>query len=305
MREKIGVGVSCAAIFGVAYEFGTLSLLDGLNGPVGGGGILIIAGIYLALGIVALSGAIYLASVSKIARYALGIFFAGALSFALIKGSLNQHENRKFDYSQEVINIGKLCPEVRYSCLSETQDETWLDVDFSSETTLNSNSLAYAEVAEMVEVIYPGFWQETAQDDRLNWVMQVERIGNKYQRFKFTTRSLVTMAAICAVIGTDFENKPEHAPTVNFLTILAEDGNGSVEEVLDFILFAHLERDYDTSGKHYNSWTRRGRFKTFVEPPKRPTPHFDDVLETDHYRESHDAWKVFKTTIEAGGRSQN
>ena len=305
MLKKIGVGLSCVAILGVAYEFGTLSLLDGLSGSVGAGGFLIIGGIYLALGIIALIAAIFLASVSKFARYALGIIVVIAVGLAAVKGAKNTRDYRKFDYSQDVVNAGKLCPEVRYSCLSETQDKTGRETVLATQTPQSSNDLAYAEVAEMMEIIYPGFWQETPQDEQLKWVMQVERIGAKYHYWPLNTRSLVTMAAICAVIGTDFESKAEHAPTVKFLTVLAKDGNGSVEEVLDYLLFAHLERDYDTSGKHYNSWTQRGRFKTFVEPPERPVPHFDDVLEANHYREGHDAWKVFKSTIEDGGGSQN
>lgn len=65
--QKIKISLTVLVLLGAAYEFSTFSLLSGLSGPVGSGGLLIIASLYLIIAIAVLISAFYLASISKIA----------------------------------------------------------------------------------------------------------------------------------------------------------------------------------------------------------------------------------------------
>jgi hypothetical protein len=301
---KIKTALSTLVLLGALFLSVTFMLLDGLSGPVGTGGILIIGGVYLAIGIAALIPIIYLATVSKIARYTFGIPAIIGMGIVVFSSIENGRENRTYDYSQDVINGEKLCPEVKYACLS-APDDAWLKTLYSTQSTLNFDDQEYAEVSEAMEVFYPGFWEETPHDERINWVKSAELIGIKHFSHFNSSRSLVLMAALSAVIGLDFETKEAHAPTVRYLKSLMEGGSGSPTEVLNYLYFAYLERDYDLSGRRYTNLRMPGRFTLFVEWPVRAVPRFDDIPEADRYHESQDAWKVFAETIEGGGTVQD
>ena len=49
--QKIKISLTVLVLLGAAYEFSTFSLLSGLSGPVGSGGLLIIASLYLIIAI--------------------------------------------------------------------------------------------------------------------------------------------------------------------------------------------------------------------------------------------------------------
>lgn len=68
----------------------------------------------------------------------------------LYKGIESDRKSKKYDYSRDVINAGKLCPEVRYACLSETEDEVWGETLFNTQLAQSVSLTLYSRLA--------GYW---------------------------------------------------------------------------------------------------------------------------------------------------
>ncbi|WP_244151930.1 hypothetical protein [Rodentibacter myodis] len=118
------------------------------------------------------------------------------------------------------------CAEIKYECLNESTENKMLDTNKPyrlNQVQLNDirrreTLKVYDEVAQMLDIYYPGFWQDKDKAFQLKWVEEVDNIVTKYYG-KHERGLLEKMASICAITGNDFEMKPDLKFIVNELKI--------------------------------------------------------------------------------------
>ena len=106
------------------------------------------------------------------------------------------------------------CAEVQYQCLPESQEKKMLDLsqpyrltDEEEARIEQDNTLRmHHNIIKMLEIYYPGFWQDTDEQTQLAWVGKVDEITKRYYPNR-QDYHLERMASICAIIGLDFEKK--------------------------------------------------------------------------------------------------
>ena len=76
------------------------------------------------------------------------------------------------------------CAEVQYQCLPESQEKKMLDLsqpyrltDEEEARIEQDNTLRmHHNIIKMLEIYYPGFWQDTDEQTQLAWVGKVDEI---------------------------------------------------------------------------------------------------------------------------------
>lgn len=118
------------------------------------------------------------------------------------------------------------CPEMQYKCLAEGQGNNLLALsqpyqltDDEARIERNKTLIMYQEIAKMLEIYYPNFWQDTDEKTKLAWVEKVDEITKRYypnrQRYH-----LELMASVCSIIGLNFETDPKLAFVVQKLKVV-------------------------------------------------------------------------------------
>jgi len=157
----------------------------------------------------------------------------------------------------------------------------------------------YIEITKMLDLFYPDFWGDTPLDEQIKWIMQVERKKEDFAQMGNSQGSLEKMAHICAIIGIDFDSKPEHRPIYTFLQSDIVDFS---TDALDYLYFVYLERDYEGGGIHLNGWSMRDALG-HLPYPKRHVPRFSDELPNGKSQNfDYSIWRIYKDLIREGGK---
>ena len=145
------------------------------------------------------------------------------------------------------------CAEVQYQCLPESQEKKMLDLsqpyrltDEEEARIEQDNTLRmHHNIIKMLEIYYPGFWQDTDEQTQLAWVGKVDEITKRYYPNR-QDYHLERMASICAIIGLDFEKKTNLAFIVQ--KIRSSSTYVPLVDINDYLRFEVLQKDYDEGG---------------------------------------------------------
>lgn len=197
------------------------------------------------------------------------------------------------------------CPEVQYKCLAEAQEKNMLDLSRPYQLTdeeethieRNKTLIMYQEIAKMLEIYYPNFWQDTDEKTKLAWVEKVDEITKRYypnrQRYH-----IELMASVCSIIGLNFEADPKLA----FLVQKLKGGQYRLlGEINSYLRFEVLQKDYDEAGNQYNNWSLRG-VRQGMPPMTRHVPDFN--TEWKPYNPDENKLRIYKNTVRNGGKRE-
>ncbi|OOF59934.1 hypothetical protein [Rodentibacter myodis] len=198
------------------------------------------------------------------------------------------------------------CAKVKYRCLPENQEKTMIDP--SKPYVLNAEELAqieqdktlrmYKEISQMLEIYYPGFWEGvTDLQVKIDWMIKVDEISKRYFGNNRMEREFMAMAHICSIIGTDFENKPNFQFVVRKLKQDKEDPL-AVSNIIRYLRFEILRKDYDVGGYYYNTWNLRG----VQEGMPKITRHIPDFYTENKPRDGKkNVYKIYERWRQMGG----
>lgn len=164
------------------------------------------------------------------------------------------------------------------------------------DSTLRKKQRWYTEIAEFVELLYPGFWGNTPKEEQIKWVMKVESIVRKFDPNASGRGGIEIMAGICGIVGTDFESNPIHKPITDYLLSISKSDVGQLSQTWDYLSFSYMERDYSFSGRRYSGWALRDAL-AHLPRPKREIPRLSELPADKMYHEPSDIWKVYEETI--------
>ncbi len=210
------------------------------------------------------------------------------------------------------------CKAIRFFCLQEAQPKQTQQANKQQEAPMvdpnkpyqlskqemdaikqRKTERMYDEITQMLDIFYPDFWMDKDKDFQMAWVAKVDTITKHYYPRR-SRGKLELMALICAIIGSDFEDKPE----LDFIVKrLKSDGGVATSPILilNWLRFEILEKNYSIRGTQYNNWSLRGA-GTGMPPITRHIPDFDDEWLPDNPDEN--VWKVYKDTVRKGGRGK-
>jgi hypothetical protein len=159
----------------------------------------------------------------------------------------------------------------------------------------------YLEISKMLDLFYPDFWGDTPVEEQIKWIMQVELKKEQFPKFGNSQGALEVMTHICAIVGIDFDTKPEHKHLYDFLT-------GEFDfstDALDYLYFVYLERDYGRGGLHFNDWSMRDALGHMPQP-QRHVPSFPDEMPDGKAQNfDYSIQRIYKDTIRKGGRKHD
>ncbi|MDG2918554.1 hypothetical protein P7M46_11150 [Bisgaard Taxon 10/6] len=193
------------------------------------------------------------------------------------------------------------CAEINYGCLNESQQTNKKENTVFQPMRLTQEQWdkirrqetleVYGEVAKMLDIYYPGFWQGKDKAFQLAWVEKVDNIATKYYG-RHDRGTLETMAQVCAIIGSDFEQEPK----LDFIVkkMKSSQVDTPLNEIHDYLRFEILKKDYDESGRQYNNWRLRG-VREGMPKITRKIPDFDTEWQPDNEQEN--VWSIYKNTI--------
>ncbi|WP_018652939.1 hypothetical protein [Actinobacillus capsulatus] len=192
------------------------------------------------------------------------------------------------------------CPEVQYKCLAESQEKKMLDLSqpyqLSDEEELrikqDDTLRLHREIIKMLEIYYPDFWRDTDEKTQLAWMAKVDEISKRYFGKNRMEGDFMAMAHICAIIGTDFESKPN----LQFIVKKLQDKEDplALSNVIRYLRFEILKKDYDVAGYFYNTWSLRG----VQEGMPKITRHIPDFYTENKPRNpQEDVYKVYKKAV--------
>lgn len=199
----------------------------------------------------------------------------------------------------------RLCPEMQYKCLAEAQEKNMLELSRPYQLTdeeearieRNKTLIMYQEIAKMLDIYYPNFWQDTDEKTKLAWVEKVDEITKRYypnrQRYH-----IELMASVCSIIGLNFETDPKLAFVVQKLK------GGKYRllgEINSYLRFEVLQKDYDEAGNQYNNWSLRG-VRQGMPPMTRHVPDFN--TEWKPYNPDENKLRIYKNTVRNGGKRE-
>ncbi len=208
------------------------------------------------------------------------------------------------------------CRAIQFHCLQEAQPKQTHQANKQQEATMidpnkpyqlskqemdaiqqHKTERMYDEITQMLDIYYPDFWMDKDKAFQMAWVAKVDKITKRYYPRR-EREDLEKMVLICAIIGSDFEDKPE----LDFIVKRLKSDKGidlSPILILDWLRFEILEKDYDITGTQYNNWSLRGA-GTGMPPITRHIPDFDDEWLPDNPDENKLA--VYLDTVKNGGR---
>ncbi|THA01089.1 hypothetical protein [Rodentibacter pneumotropicus] len=196
------------------------------------------------------------------------------------------------------------CVEIKYECLNESQNKMTQENNMFKPMQLNKEQWddirrretlqVYGEVAKMLEIYYPGFWGDKDEEFKLQWIENVDNIATKYYG-KHERGTLEKMASICAIIGNDFETNPK----LDFIVKKLKTSNVDtpLSDIRKYLWFEVLKRDFDQSGRQYNTWSLRW-VQEGMPPFTRKVPDFYTEWQEDN--ENENVWSIYKNTVRTG-----
>ncbi|WP_236641708.1 hypothetical protein [Rodentibacter pneumotropicus] len=193
------------------------------------------------------------------------------------------------------------CVEIKYECLNESQNkmtqennmfkpmqlnkEQWDDIQYRKKLKI------YGEVAKMLEIYYPVFWGDKDETFQIQWIEKVDQLTLNYDPNR-RRADLETMAAVCAIIGSDFEENSKYNFVVNKLK--KGDLYLSSRNILDYLRFEVLNKDFDEAGRQYNTWSLRG-VQDGMPHFTRRVPNFNTEWREDNEKEN--VWSIYKNNV--------
>ncbi len=209
------------------------------------------------------------------------------------------------------------CKAIQFHCLQEAQPKPTRQANKPQEAAMidpnkpyqlskqemdaikqHKTERMYDEITQMLDIFYPDFWMDKDKDFQMAWVAKVDEITKRYYGQNRWRETLEKMVLICAIIGSDFEDKPE----LDFIVKrLKSDGEIATSPILilNWLRFEILEKDYDITGTQYNTWSLRGA-RTGMPPITRHIPSFSDEWLPDNPDENELA--IYLDTVKNGGR---
>nr|WP_077423017.1 hypothetical protein [Rodentibacter myodis] len=197
------------------------------------------------------------------------------------------------------------CAEVKYRCLPENQEKTMIDTSkpyvLSAEewTRIEQDKTLrmYKEISQMLEIYYPGFWKDVTDEQvKINWVEKADKLTKKYVGNDRFRGDLEEMTQICAIIGLGFEMDPKFKFIVNRFQ---KNDVFALSNILDYLRFEVLKKDFDTGGTHYNTWSLRG-VQENMPPITRHIPDF--YTENKPANPKENVRKIYENTILVRGK---
>ncbi len=196
------------------------------------------------------------------------------------------------------------CKAIQFHCLPEAQSQQ-KNLTVAKQTPEKQEMDAikqhktermYDEITQMLDIYYPDFWMDKDKAFQMAWVAKVDEITKRYYP-KRSRSALEKMVLVCAIIGSDFEDKPE----LDFIVkrLKGKEFRSAAGFILDYLRFEVLEKDYNITGTQYNNWSLRGA-GTGMPPITRHIPDFDDEWLPDNPDENKVA--VYLDTVREGGR---
>lgn len=210
----------------------------------------------------------------------------------------------KPDFREEFFKHRR-CPEVQYQCLAESQEKKMIDLSRPYQLTdeeeariERDNTLRmHREIIKMLEIYYPGFWQDTDEETQLSWIAKVDEITKRYYGENRMRAELERMASVCSIIGLNFEQNPK----LDFIVkkIKSNSTYGPLVDINDYLRFEVLQKDYDEAGNQYNNWSLRG-VRDGMPPMTRHVPDFN--TEWKPYNPDENQWRIYVNTVRNGGK---
>jgi hypothetical protein len=250
----------------------------------------------------------------------LGVFLTLAFFLGCEANSSNGTNNWKKDapfYHGEYVDFesfkeGRLCSEVRFTCLTESQDK--LVVDTPLENGLDSFELT-SEVMEKYHAIIKRWRDEEdglVKDESMKaaelseaffdkveekkflkemeaqlekefpgfWkdtpkqvrYRWIQRAMNKAKVFGHTSKQPGSMVELCARIGLDFDKDPKWEAITEYVH---KDPKNHISRAINYIDWTVFEKTHARTGTRITDWLMRG-----VHPalpyPKKPYPRLND-----------------------------
>lgn len=228
----------------------------------------------------------------------------GLCTLSLISCDKEQSVSFREQFYQE-----RLCPEIIYQCLPESQkndikETTMFDPNNPyklSEVEWNGikrhNTLRmYDEIAQLLDIAYPGFWQDKDAAFKRAWMEKVDSITKKFYP-KSHRGALEIMALICAIIGVDFEQDPKLAFIVKH--IKSSPSSIALDDIHDYLRFEVLKEDYNLAGVYYSNWSLRD-VMDFMPRLTRKVPDFNKMDRVQDVSKS--IYKKYLDEVYQGGR---
>ncbi|WP_150538919.1 hypothetical protein [Actinobacillus vicugnae] len=206
---------------------------------------------------------------------------------------------------REVFFKNRPCAEIKYQCLTQPQENvmefevgTYRLSKEEQEKVKQAETLkVYREIAHMLEIYYPGFWDGVDDEKvKLAWMEKADVITKKYFGDKRPRVRLETMSHICGIIGLGFEDDPQYQFVVKRIQ---EDPYFALGQIIDYLRFEVLKKDYDVGGTQYNNWSLRG-FREGMPPVTRHVPSFSQEWLPDNPEEN--VWSIYKEFLQNGGK---
>ncbi|OOF55232.1 hypothetical protein [Rodentibacter myodis] len=171
------------------------------------------------------------------------------------------------------------CAEVQYQCLPEFQEKNMIDLSQPYQLTdeeeariERDNTLRlHRKIIKMLEIYYPGFWNNADEKTQLAWMEKVDEITKRYYPNR-QSYHLKSMTSICAIVGLGFETDPKLTFIVQ--KIKTSPTYGPLVDINDYLRFEVLQKDYDEAGNQYNNWSLRG-VRQGMPPMTRHVPDFN------------------------------
>lgn len=221
------------------------------------------------------------------------------------------------NFNRQAIDSTRLCTAMKYECQPKFKDPKTQQRINANEVTpmkdvyqlsekeeqaieLRRQQREYKEITQMMELYYPGFWQDKSQEERVQWVMEAEKLVHKYDLAGSRGR-IELMAMICGIIGLDFDQNPDYDFIIRHFKRTELCKPCRLVDTFDYLYFNYLEKDFDDGGYQYNTWRLRDVMTYFPES-QRHIPSF--THEFVEYNREADIDRIYWETIRNGGEQR-
>ena len=240
--------------------------------------------------------------------------FLGLLVIATATFALNYiaDTQEKEEYEEKYIDFneweeGRLCSELRFQCLPESQDKAIIDTPL--ENGLDSFELTEEVEQKIADIVakgeknymlvsdfeadffdkveekrflkemerdlekeFPGFWKDTPKAVRYRWI---QHAMYKAKKLGYKSKKPNGIIELCARIGLNFDNDPKYKEIKKFITSPNAVRRGYVFSACNYIDYTIFNKTHDKFGTEYTDWYFR-EISGYLPEPKRPLPKLND-----------------------------
>lgn len=215
----------------------------------------------------------------------------------------------------ERFKIGRVCSEVRFSCLPESIDTSWQDLTSNGEIEFfelskevinkynemiriyrTKKNLRSKEELKMLELNKEFFDRVERKmflvemDEKLEKEFPgffkdvkktiryrwIRRAMSKGNKYGYEDRHTIQIIALCARIGLDFDLDPKWKYITKFISNEKGHLRSYGNMALDYIDFTVFEKDFDYQGYRITSWSMQTAL-SFLPKPKRHVPKLSEI----------------------------